>query len=305
MKNLFAVGLALILLPLNARAVTFPTVYLEHIVSVIPDDVWQDLKSSTFIPKEFATAFAETENTSSGSWTGYYLFGQTHYIELFSDKNPMQGAPNERTEVNFGVNHDGDLNTLAALLKEDSDPLNFETSTLSTPDGTPILHGLALDPAVPIPSFNSSVLQYDLNLLNSLKRPCLDSSSPCTDVSAERADYPQYRPDLPFTDISSITLALDQSSSDFFATITGHLGYSSQVKNGEIDYQGPDVLYKVVPADAHKNGVLRIDLILKHPITAGPKIYPLGSSGALSISADASSAAFCFQLRSLRDCSVQ
>lgn len=265
MKKLFLAYLVICLFSCNTKS-DIPTkefskfslsdnIKFNHLYVVIDHPTYKYLFDSIPFLNEFANIKENLIETGEESWSGKYISGKQHYLEIFK--------PGGADNIEFGAfgmafmtNRLGTIDSLQKFWTANLDTVAIQTRTISLSETETIPWFKSLEiPNRDSLSINSWVMEnsQEIMILDGFKEEDLKrtidyseyvqrSKATQKGISYERAEY-----DKPFESITSIILTLSDAELDYIEKYLQSLGFKKTVDRFE--RQDFEIFYKIDNAE--------------------------------------------------------
>ena len=79
-------------------------VEFDHLYLVLEDELFEKIRTSTFLKNDFSFTDYKTVSSTKESWTAFFLIGKNNYIEIFKKSHmPKSMDPNKLGGIIFRV----------------------------------------------------------------------------------------------------------------------------------------------------------------------------------------------------------
>lgn len=248
-----------------------PTVFLNHIYVVLDAETYRAITKSEFVGKELGSFQTGTGRVDGGGYTGGYLYFEKTFLEFFEPAGSRDGKRKVGDAgINFSVDRLSELQLVFDALKKQ-------------PGADPRRRTRHIGPAGRQVAFSESVVSQDLSLLAPFttwvqayhpdyfklhKLPIPESGEltrePFMNVLRERFGSGTNK-DALAADVIGVTVALEPDEAQRLDRELAAFGYAKRKKTDAVEYAGPDVTLRVLPAAAPKRGykVISVKIALR------------------------------------------
>ena len=256
-------------------------VFLNHINAVIDEKTYDEIVKSEFLKNEFCNSKEKTNADKQRSWTGFYMTGESTYIEFFNNKNKqsLREMKIAQIGVGFSVDTKEEFEKVFTLLKQKfaddihDGLLEKKINNHLVPwfyyiefkgDASEMLQKDTLD---------TWIMAYDKDYLKfkNMKQADKDSITR-KEYNADLFDKNKF-----FKDIEEITYLLNDEVKQKFIERQTSLGYTCEEAEDFTICRGPEITFKLKPAGDQTCKLLQLGMSLNREVK-DLKTYHIGNS---------------------------
>ena len=231
-------------------------VFLNHVYTVLDSETFEAIRHEPFVSDGFAATESQTTQSDGSSWTGFYLYGDVSYLELFEPEGAGEAVGD--SGIGFGVETPGAIDRLATRAQADGYVIEVDDSTAEV-DGEqiPWFRSAEVKGATAASPLSEWVMEYQPEYMTYGL-----GLAPTEPVDISRRTYlsSKFRVGQLMQRLRSVRLAMPPEDREAFAVAALLYGWTLRRDGEAIVADGPEATTIEIVGDSEKHGLVELTI---------------------------------------------